>query len=575
MLQACLTFYLGTILRATKARGTRPIRQRVSRKNTRRWQTTLWLLSVLVTLPLPRAFGQQRLLQRRVEAVTGRAEFRHSQFGIEILDVATGSVVFARNQHLLLVPGSTTKVVTEGTALALLGADFRFHTHIYRTGQIDNDGTLNGDLVLVAAGDPNLSARVQPDDTLAFTDADHSYAGTLPGNSVPGDPLLVLKEMARQVAVRGVRRITGRVIIDASLFTADKPEPNSGVMISPIVVNDNVVDVIVSPGVKEGDPTSILVSPLQPYVTVLNRSTTGSAEGGPELHFTDDIAHPDGTHTVTLVGSVPAGWRIAQAAYKVKDPVRFAEFALVTALQSVGIQAKVTPVSESPTDYVKLTALYSDQNRLAEHISPPFSEEVKVTLKASQNLHAAMIPYLIGALIGHQSSEAAAAGFALERQVLLRAGLDLTAASQADGAGGPGAAFTPDFMARWLSWVARQPFGGVLIKSLPILGRDGTLRETERTSTAAGHVFGKTGTYVLWDALNHNLLLLNKGLVGYIDTRRGRRLAFAIYVNQVPTANMDEVENVGSLLASIAAAAYDADEPAPGTSGKPRSAKLH
>jgi D-alanyl-D-alanine carboxypeptidase len=45
--------------------------------------------------------------------------------------------------------------------------------------------------------------------------------------------------------------------------------------------------------------------------------------------------------------------------------------------------------------------------------------------------------------------------------------------------------------------------------------------------------------------------------VGYIETRHGHKLAFAVYVNQVHLANIDEVENVGDLLGQIANAAYD------------------
>ena len=89
------------------------------------------------------------------------------------------------NANKLFVPASTTKTLTEGTVLAKLGADYRFHTVIYRTGPIDKKGTLKGDLVLVASGDPNLSNRIQPDGTLSFVDEDHSYGGP----AVTGDPL--------------------------------------------------------------------------------------------------------------------------------------------------------------------------------------------------------------------------------------------------------------------------------------------------------------------------------------------------------------------------------------------------
>jgi D-alanyl-D-alanine carboxypeptidase/D-alanyl-D-alanine-endopeptidase (penicillin-binding protein 4) len=190
---------------------------------------------------------------------------------------------------------------------------------------------------------------------------------------------------------------------------------------------------------------------------------------------------------------------------------------------------------------------------VAEHVSPPFKAEIKVTLKVSQNLHAATMPYFLGAVLGQKHDEALQAGFALEQQFLKRAGLDLTAASQADGAGGPGAAFTPDFMVRYLAYMAKQPYGQIFYDALPILGRDGTLAEVLPDSPAAGHVHAKTGTYVFYNELNRTSLLLSKGLVGYVETRSGRKLAFAAFVNQVPGY---DVETVGEELAQIAAAAY-------------------
>ncbi len=88
-----------------------------------------------------------------VKAVMSRPEYRHSRFGIEFYSMDQAKVLYAWNPQELFIPGSTTKLLTVGTALELLGPDFRFHTKVYRTGAIDGS-TLNGDLVLVASGDP-------------------------------------------------------------------------------------------------------------------------------------------------------------------------------------------------------------------------------------------------------------------------------------------------------------------------------------------------------------------------------------------------------------------------------------
>src|SRR5437016_14461312 len=156
-------------------------------------------------------------LEQRIKKIMSRPEFAHSRFGIEFYSLDTGKVLYELNSQQLFVPGSTTKLFTEGTALELLGGDYRFHTRVYRTGALKPDGTLMGDLVLVASGDPNLSGRIQPDGTLGFENEDHSYGGA-DSKGVGKDPLLVIHELAQQIAQKGIKRIKGRVLVDTRLF---------------------------------------------------------------------------------------------------------------------------------------------------------------------------------------------------------------------------------------------------------------------------------------------------------------------------------------------------------------------
>src|SRR5207237_10713451 len=103
----------------------------------------------------------------------------------------------------------------EGAILELLGDDYRFHTRVYRIGPIKK-GTLHGDIVILASGDPNLSGRIQSDGSLAYEKMDHSYGG--PDSIGIGEPLLVLLELAQQTADKGSQRVTGRLLMDTSLF---------------------------------------------------------------------------------------------------------------------------------------------------------------------------------------------------------------------------------------------------------------------------------------------------------------------------------------------------------------------
>ncbi len=100
---------------------------------------------------------------------------------MEFYDLDAKKVVASVNGDRLFVPGSTTKLLTMGTALEVLGADHRFRTRVYRTGPIRADGSYS------------------------FVDRDHSHGG-LP---VATDPLLTLRDIARQIAARGITAVTG------------------------------------------------------------------------------------------------------------------------------------------------------------------------------------------------------------------------------------------------------------------------------------------------------------------------------------------------------------------------------
>jgi D-alanyl-D-alanine carboxypeptidase/D-alanyl-D-alanine-endopeptidase (penicillin-binding protein 4) len=204
------------------------------------------------------------------------------------------------------------------------------------------------------------------------------------------------------------------------------------------------------------------------------------------------------------------------------------------------------------------SASFSEENVVAEHVSPPLKEEAKVTLKVSQNLHASMLPSIVGAYREKGASDPLQAGFDQERALLEKADLDLTAAVQSDGAGGA-ALFTPDFMVHFLLHLSRQPFAADFRKALPILGKDGTLVKIQVDSPAAGHVFAKTGTYATGNALSRGGVITGKGLAGFIDTKEGRHLIFAAYINFVPLRDMDEksTQMVGEAVGEIAAAAYE------------------
>lgn len=505
--------------------------------------------------PLEAQSNPNVALASAVQKVMDRPEFRRANFGVEFYALDSKTVVYAHDADKLFVPASTTKALTEGALLAHLGRDYRFHTRIFRTGKIDNKGRLKGNLILVASGDPNLSNRIRPDGTLAFVDEDHSYGGA----ALPADPLTVIQQLAKQVYDKGIRRVDGRVLIDTSLFPDGPREGGTDVVMSSIMVNDNVIDVVAKPGAKVGDPLAITTSPQTGYAHFTVQGTTTAAGSTPIFAEPQLANNPDGSVNIALSGSLPLGIEPQTASIPVPSPTIFAQWVLREALAAQGINVKVPLVAIQP-DFAPLAQFYSADNQLAEHISLPLSEEIRVTLKVSQNLHAGMGPYLLGALVGNDRTNPLKKGFELERTFLEQAKLDLSGVSQGDGAGGDWAdLFSPNFMCDYLTYWTTRPDYDVFFHALPVLGKDGTLAKIQKENPGAGHVFAKTGTFGSEDRLNGRGMLNGKGLAGYVITKSGRKLAFAAYVNHVAISSDPEAAQTvaGQALGEIAAAAYD------------------
>jgi len=489
------------------------------------------------------ALHAQPAPNKRILEVINRPEFAHAHFGLEIYDIAAKKVVASYNGEHLFVPGSTTKVVTMATAMQALGADHRFRTRVYRTGPIAN-GIVQGDLVLVASGDPNISGRVR-DGRYAFIDQDHSYGGM----PLPSDPLTTLREMAQQVASKGIKGLTGQVIVDASLFEEGDRELGTRIVMSPMVVNDNVVDIVVTPGARAGDPVKIDVSPRTSLLTVQAYLTTGDSAGGERVRFTEDSTNKDRRFLVAS-GTIPVGPAMNMR-WAVPSPARYGEITFAEVLTDAGVRA-IPRLASRPVDAAALKARYADSLLVAEHTSLDLAKEAVVLLKTSQNLHASNFPFVVGALKG----DGRKGGFDIAREWLTSEGLDLDGAVQGDGAGGD-AFFTPRFMTRLLAKVWEKPWAHDFKMAMPNLGKDGTLAKIQVNAPGAGKVWAKTGTYGSYDPLNRRQLIHGKGLAGYFTSKSGREMAIAVYVNNVAVAKGDPAIVAGQALGEIASLAWE------------------
>ena len=203
----------------------------------------------------------------------------------------------------------------------------------------------------------------------------------------------------------------------------------------------------------------------------------------------------------------------------VPDPARFTAYALARALKQHDLLADTwevetrTPIARAP----------EQSNSTA--IRRPIREVMHQTNKASDNLGAEL---LLRALDGAEvpantlGPRSIDAGIAVLHADFQELGLDTTNFRLADGSGvSHYTLLTAQSLIATLVDMHRRGGEGyeIFADSLPVAGVDGTLRNRMRDTTAQGCVRAKTGT-----------ISGVSNLAGYVTTRSGRQLAFAILV---------------------------------------------
>ena len=513
------------------------------------------LCSVLAFFLCVQPLPAQDALAPKIAAVTDGPDYAHSRWGLLFVDAKSGEVVYAKNPDLFFCPASVTKLFTCAAAMVAYGADHHFVTPLHRRGEVSKDGTLVGDLILVAQGDVTFGSRRAADGTTAFKDNDHTYTdGLTPDAEVTdSDPLYAFKQLARQVKAAGITRVTGEVLIDARLFAPARGTGSGPAAVSPVMVNDNMIDLVISPGDKAGDPAKVVVRPETAYL----RGDIGVRTGdkGSKVTMSEPGEDPAG---YVLRGSVPLGGKPIVSAIAIERPAEFARTLLIEALRREGVRIDA-PLFLSPK--VALPdgkVIYETLPVVASYESEPLQDVLKVTLKVSHNLYASTLPCLVGAKVGKTTLKD---GMLEEGRILKRLGLDMTAVSFGGGAGGSRADHvTPRVTVQLLQALKKRPDWPAFEAALPVLGVDGTLATiVPKSSPALGKVRAKTGTYFWDDDANGRTHLNSKAMAGTMTTKSGRELVFAVFVNDVPLPKGVKPRREGLVLGKIAEIVYDAE----------------
>ena len=257
-----------------------------------------------------------------------------------------------------------------------------------------------------------------------------------------------------------------------------------------------------------------------------------------------------------MSGTIPVGYKAPLSGsaqfvgvFRVEDPASFARIAFVQALRRAGVTVSAAPLAKNAPALLPARGSYAAANRVAAFVSPPYSEFAKLVLKVSLNLGANLSLSLFGVEHGART---VASALAVERTTL--AGMGVTPSLfdfPTNGSGSPDSRAAPRAVVQLLAAMRKGANGAIFHDALPILGVDGSLAETGRDLPAKGHVFAKTGTTLDKTGLKAQVI------DGYIQAKSGRKLEFALFVNDAgPIKQISDVGDVFTDEGAITNAIY-------------------
>ena len=448
-------------------------------------------------------------LARRIDVAIDESDLAGARWGICVISMTDGSILYARNGDKLFTPASNMKIYTTGVALDLLGADYRWRTSVYANAQPDTNGRVPGDLILYGRGAPDLVLESKDDNRGS------------------------LARLADDLYGRGVRSVSGNVIGDESYFRGDSLGDGwqwtdlqwyYAAEASALSINGNEVEVNFVPAGTAAEPSVVRTSDTESYVTVQNRMALRDRSGPATIGLHRGLSD----NNVEVWGEFAPGSKGFGARLSVHQPALWAAKLFVRALKTRGIQVEgQTQVRDSrvpPNQRFDPT----HSHELAFVQSQPLSEIAKKTNKESINLYAELILRTLGRERGEMAAlppEAGRergddeAGLAVIRIWLARAGIAGNRLALHDGSGLSRLDLvTPETSAQLLYSLSKTASGPIFKESLPIAGRDGTL--AGRLKTMADKVSAKTGT-----------LTYDNSLSGYLTTSMGQPFTFSIMCN--------------------------------------------
>lgn len=440
--------------------------------------------------PAPVETATGNTFEERLSSLVNGKVANSSEASIQVVEIDGGRVVAERNAQMPLAPASNMKLFTTAAAIDLLKPGFELTTTVFLRGNVNPDGTLEGDVKIVGRGDPTIGGR--------FHD---------------GQATAVIQEWATDLQRAGIKTVRGNLVFEYGYFDTEYIHPTWPVdqlvnwyeaPISAFSLQEGCVQVRVMPS-RPGRACVVQLEPPTEFLEVENSCVTGRG-----LPF---ITRPRNSNTVIVRGGVPSRSGATEVFISVEDPIHY--FATVTAETFLRSGLKLEgQIVVTPKDS------RGDWRPVSQHTTP-LNIIVYVVNKKSQNHYAEQLVKIIGAETKDSGTWAAGTS-AVTEWLTSKVGVPPNEYHQADGSGmsRENRASANAFI-HLLAYMWKSPWRDDFVSSLPYSGDpDAKFGKRLRRPPYARQVYAKTG-YIVGVV----------GLSGYVHAQSGKIYAFSFVFN--------------------------------------------
>lgn len=438
------------------------------------------------------------------------------------IDLLNDSVVASIKDSISLPPASTVKLFSTATAIELLGPTYTPKTKVYTNTNILHDSVLQGDLYIRGAADISLGSQ--------YFNSEDSLS-------------LFLWSWADLLYQKGVRKVSGHIIGDGSAFGYNGV-PNGwayedignyyGAYPAGLSIYDNWVRYYFQVPAPKLKPVLLKTFPVVPNLTLKNQLLAVTGVGDNSLIYGGPY-----NYDRTIRGSLSANSPVFIVRGSMPDP----ELQFLQAFKEVlllrGIQVDGQLIScRGNQDKLNLPIDYTDLYLLLEHTGKSVKEIAYWTNMKSINVFAETLNSWIGyEKLGEGTTENGVK--VMEEHWASRIntlGMNLT-----DGSGlSRSNSVSAKNYCELLKYMYLSKNRDVFKATLPVAGVSGTLSSFCKGQCAEGKIYAKSGT-----------MRRIKSYAGYVDTGSGKKIAFALIVNNYSCSNTAIMKKMEAIMNAL------------------------